>query len=187
MAFRSQQERICKTKQATGAARICSAGRAVPGIRSSPDLLVAAYQGLAHRVHLGSYLHSGLVLQRKSLALLPGKCLWLLPASPHPADTRPPRCGEKLFASFWLFSPFNEKNVFLSRRLSLKNNSAGKKGSRLGDIYLDGAVIDGQRREPALCQPSCREEQGQSRCSQGKPSGGSAPNPRSGQSPFTGC
>lgn len=44
LAFLSQQERICKTKQAAGAARARSSGCAVPGIRSSPYLLVAAYQ-----------------------------------------------------------------------------------------------------------------------------------------------
>lgn len=62
------------------------------------------------------------------------------------------RWGRWGVVSFFIifFSPFNEKNVFLSRRLSLKNTALGKKGSRLGGIYFCGAVIDVQHQEPAL-------------------------------------
>lgn len=81
-------------------------------------------------MHLGSYLH---FLQGKGPALLPGKCLRLA-ASPLPSHARSPpgvprarsAGGEKLFAFLCccLFFFPNEKNVFSSRRLSLKNTKA---------------------------------------------------------------
>lgn len=115
-------------------------------------------------------------LQRKGPVLLPGKCR-RLPAPPLRRHSTPPgvcwgRWGE-VVCFFIFFPPFNEKNVFLSRRLSLKNTALGRKAAGSVTFTSAGPRLMCSPREPALCQPHCpqprREEQGQSRGSQGKP------------------
>lgn len=131
-------------------------------------------------------------LQGKGPVLLPGKCLQL-PAPPcrHSAPQVCARAGgEKLSAALFFFSPFNEKNVFLSRRLSLKNTALGRKAAGSMTFTSAGPRLMCSTRELALCHPGCPqhrwEERGQSWDSQGKPSWGATPNPHSGQSSFAG-